>query len=158
MLDPWSLAWADTASTAVTEVSESEEENSKGTQQSSSASDGASFNSFQTEGEGEFSLSSYEVFNPPIEIEGGPGFDQLVFDEPLTPSSSLFFERNGIKMTDVEKVVVSTKPSFDDGEIVIDVDQQVRAVALSNSAENPIAVRSLGIPDGLGLPHRSGPT
>ena len=147
LLDPWSLAWADTASAAVTEVSESEEENSNGTQQSSSASDGASFNSFQTEGEGEFSLSSYEVFNPPIEIEGGPGFDQLVFDEPLTPSSSLFFERNGIKMTDVEKVVVSTKPSFDDGEIVLDVDQQVRAVALSNSAENPIAVRSLGIPD-----------
>lgn len=147
LLDPWSLAWADTASTAVTEVSESEEENSNGTQQSSSASDGASFNSFQTEGEGEFSLSSYEVFNPPIEIEGGPGFDQLVFDEPLTPSSSLFFERNGIKMTDVEKVVVSTKPSFDDGEIVIDVDQQVRAVALSNSAENPIAVQSLGTPD-----------
>ena len=28
LLDPWSLAWADTASTAVTEVSESEEENS----------------------------------------------------------------------------------------------------------------------------------
>ena len=147
LLDPWSLAWADTASTAVTEVSESEEESSIGTQQSGSASDGALFSSFNNEGDDQFSLSSYEVFNPPIEIEGGPGFDQLVFDEPLTPSSSLFFERNGIKGTDIEKVVVSTKPSFDDGEIVIDVDQQVRAVALSNSAENPIAVQSLGTPD-----------